>query len=263
MHTVIIEKNRRQRKMYQITTSVRSCQCSKHQIVNQKIYKLWKNDFEWIKASSRVIFQFRSQYSNDEKISFIEYFIYLSDFIDEQAELAQSRMEQTMRSQHNKHFMNLDESAKSLVEFGDSSTDNTLPVTLEAIAKSEKHPPPSEVNGIDLKVLYQMLANMTAGHPVDDLESGPTKDFLKQCYAVRKLTNIFYFSPLTIINHDLFSQELIESVPEMDSKGIKSMLTEQHKQTQPVYSWLCNSDYSQYILRFLKENSDENDDDDE
>lgn len=117
--------------------------------------------------------------------------ISLSGFVNEQAELAQSRMEQTLRSQHNKHFMNLEEIAGNLLEHEDCATDNTLPVTLEAISNFEKHPSPSDVNGVDLKVLYQMLANMTAGYPVDDIEHGPTKDFLKQCYTVRNMRLIF------------------------------------------------------------------------
>lgn len=117
--------------------------------------------------------------------------ISLSGFVNEQAELAQTRMEQTLRSQHNKHFMNLEEIAGNLLEHEDCATDNTLPVTLEAIANFEKHPSPSDVNGVDLKVLYQMLANMTAGYPVDDIEHGPTKDFLKQCYTVRNMRLIF------------------------------------------------------------------------
>lgn len=76
--------------------------------------------------------------------------------------------------------MNLDECTRHCI-----TTDNTLPVTLEAIANIEKHPQPDEVNDINLKVLYQFLANVTAGYPIDDLENGPTKDFLKQCFSVR------------------------------------------------------------------------------
>lgn len=106
------------------------------------------------------------------------------EFINEQADAAQSRMEQTLKSQYNKHFMNLDECAKNLISEPECATDNTLPVTLEAIANLEEHPPPSELNGIDLKVLYQTLANMTAGYPVNDIEDGPTKEFLKHCYMV-------------------------------------------------------------------------------
>lgn len=98
--------------------------------------------------------------------------------------MSQDRLEHMLRSQHNKHFLNLDECARELTENGELQTDNTLPVTLEAISKSEKHPPPADINGIDLKVLYRMLANMTAGYPVDELKDGPTKEFLRRCYAV-------------------------------------------------------------------------------
>lgn len=115
-------------------------------------------------------------------------------FINTQAEIAQARLEKTLQMRHNKHFLNLDECAKNIIEFDEPATDNTLPVTLEAITNLEEHPPPSEVNEIDLKALYQMLANMTAGYPVDELEDGPTKEFLKQCYTVRTdETKIYQF----------------------------------------------------------------------
>lgn len=106
-------------------------------------------------------------------------------FLNEQAKLAQARVEQSFQSQHNKHFMNLDECARNVLANNECTTDNTLPVTLEAIANIEEHPKPDEVNDIDLKVLYQFLANITAGYPINDLENGPTKDFLKQCFSVR------------------------------------------------------------------------------
>lgn len=116
---------------------------------------------------------------------FTNRFIFYIDFIDEQAELAQARIGQSFQSQHNKHFMNLDECARNLLEHNECTTDNTLPVTLEAIANFEEHPQPDKINGIDLKMLYQFLANVTAGYPINDLENGPTKDFLKQCFSVR------------------------------------------------------------------------------
>lgn len=87
--------------------------------------------------------------------------------------------------------MNLDECARNVLAHNECTTDNTLPVTLEAIANIEKHPKPDEVNDIDLKVLYQFLANITAGYPIDDLENGATKDFLKQCFSVRINCNLF------------------------------------------------------------------------
>lgn len=90
-----------------------------------------------------------------------------------------------LRSKNHKHFLNLDQCARNLTENDEPATDNTLPVTLEAIANLEKHPRPSELNGIDLKALYKMLANMTAGYPIEELDEGATKEFLKQCYTVR------------------------------------------------------------------------------
>lgn len=106
------------------------------------------------------------------------------DFVNIQAESSQNRLEKIFRTKNQKHFMNLDECAKSIVENNQTASDNMLPVTLEAIANLEKHPPPGEVSGVDLKALYQMLANMSAGYPVKDLPEGPTKEFLKQCYTV-------------------------------------------------------------------------------
>lgn len=107
------------------------------------------------------------------------------DFINTQAEMSQSKLEHTLRSQNNKCFLNLDQCARNLSENEELATDNTLPVTLEAIATHEELPEPAAVNGIDLKILYEMLANMTAGYPVEELSDGPTKDFLKQCFTVR------------------------------------------------------------------------------
>lgn len=113
---------------------------------------------------------------------------FILDFINTQAQLSQSRLEHTLRSQTNKYFLNLDQCARNLSENNEAATDNTLPVTLEAIANHEALPEPSKMNGIDLKVLYRTLANMTAGYPVEEIPDGPTKDFLKTCYTVCKFT---------------------------------------------------------------------------
>lgn len=109
-----------------------------------------------------------------------------------QSELSQTKLEQTLRSKNNKHFLNLDECAKNLVENTEQPIDNTLPVTLEAIANLEKHPEPADVCGVDLKKIYQMLAQLSAGFPVEELEEGPTKEFLKQCFSVRHFFRIFF-----------------------------------------------------------------------
>ncbi|XP_055323813.1 uncharacterized protein LOC129578763 isoform X2 [Sitodiplosis mosellana] len=110
----------------------------------------------------------------------------IKSFINTQAFLSQTRLEQILKSKNDKHILNLDQCARNLTENGVLVTDNTLPVTLEAIANLEKHPPPAELNGIDLEALYKLLANTTAGYPIDDLDDGPTKEFLKQCYRVRR-----------------------------------------------------------------------------
>lgn len=110
--------------------------------------------------------------------------LFILDFFNEQAESTQTRIEQSFQAQHNKHFMNLNECAQNVLEHNECATDNTLPVTLEAIANSEQHPSPDHVDGVNLQVLYQFLANITAGYPIDDIENGPTKEFLKQCFTV-------------------------------------------------------------------------------
>lgn len=48
-------------------------------------------------------------------------------------------------------------------------------------------------------------------------------------------------------------QELLDDATEMDAKSLQNLLIEQDKLTQPVYSWLCNSNYSQFLLKFFKE----------
>lgn len=90
-----------------------------------------------------------------------------------------------MKTQKNQRFMNLNRCAGNLIDDDETTiTDNALPVTLEAISNLEKLPAPSEVNGIDLKMLYKILANLMAGYPINELEDGPTKVFLHQCYSV-------------------------------------------------------------------------------
>lgn len=56
----------------------------------------------------------------------------------------------------------------------------------------------------------------------------------------------------------VFWQELMDGAVEMDVKSLKNLLIEQDKQTQPVYSWLCNTDYSQYLSKLFKETPREN-----
>lgn len=55
----------------------------------------------------------------------------------------------------------------------------------------------------------------------------------------------------------------MDSVPSMEPKSFRDALVEQDKQTQPVYSWLCNSDYSQYLTKIFKDVCSEDDDDDD
>lgn len=52
-------------------------------------------------------------------------------------------------------------------------------------------------------------------------------------------------------------QELLDDVTEMDANSLQNLLMEQDKLTQPVYSWLCNSNYSQFLMKFFKEISND------
>lgn len=90
-----------------------------------------------------------------------------------------------MKTQNNQRYLNLNRCAKDLSNSNDIPfTDNALPVTLEAIKQFENLPTPEQVNGVDLKILYETIANLMAGYPVNEIEDGPTKEFLYQCYSV-------------------------------------------------------------------------------
>lgn len=106
-----------------------------------------------------------------------------SEFIDTRAKLCQAKIDETMKS--NVQYANLSRCVDDLCESGASHlTDNTLSATVEAIANLERIPEPSAINGIDLKRLYKLLGNLMAGYPIEDLEEGATKDFLRTCYEV-------------------------------------------------------------------------------
>lgn len=105
------------------------------------------------------------------------------DFIDTRAKMNQEKITEVMAI--NKRFSNVSKCVADLSESGAAHlTDNTLPATLAAIAEFESHPETTELNGIDLKRLYKYLANLMAGYPTEDLEEGPTKQFLYKCYGV-------------------------------------------------------------------------------
>lgn len=53
----------------------------------------------------------------------------------------------------------------------------------------------------------------------------------------------------------------MDSVSDMEPKSFRDTLIEQEKQTKPVYSWLCNSDYSQYINLIFNDVCSDSDDD--
>lgn len=41
---------------------------------------------------------------------------------------------------------------------------------------------------------------------------------------------------------------------QLDLLTFKELMTEQDKKTQPVYSWLCNSDYNHYLMKIFNDN---------
>lgn len=106
------------------------------------------------------------------------------EFINEQADTCQKRVEYVMKTNENKHFANLNNCADELSKNTEENrNDNLFSLTLERIAQTEELPEPEETDGIDLKQLYSWVANSMAGYPIE-IEDGPTKDFLEECYTV-------------------------------------------------------------------------------
>lgn len=104
-----------------------------------------------------------------------------------------------MGENKNSVFLNLNGCAKNIYNLTDIvANDNALPVTLEAIAQLEEHPPTEQLNGINLKLIYRYLANLMAGYPVEDLKNDSSKRFLESCFKVN--INKFSFTLLILIN---------------------------------------------------------------
>lgn len=153
-----------------------------------------------------------------------------------------------MKTQKNQRYLNLNRCAKDLSNTSNIQfTDNALPVTMEAIYQLESLPPPEEVNGVDLKILYKTLANLMAGYPVNEIEDDPTKVFLYQCFSVC-LNQIDFF--IFTINY-LSLQDVINSAESTNANNLEKHLL---KQDENIHhnSWLCNSNYAQYLVTLLK-----------
>lgn len=89
-----------------------------------------------------------------------------------------------MERESNAAFVNLNEWATELRGNAPSDTnDCCVPLVLELISRTEAFPTPDEMNGIDLKRIYGVLANLMAGYPVEELDPA-SKEFLKGCYKV-------------------------------------------------------------------------------
>lgn len=94
-----------------------------------------------------------------------------------------------MKENGNKHFSNLNKCADELSKnTTEHRNDNLFSLALERIAETEELPEPEDVNGIDLKLLYNWMANSMAGYPIE-IDEGPTKDFLRDCYTVSEFAN--------------------------------------------------------------------------
>lgn len=84
-----------------------------------------------------------------------------------------------MKQSQNEKFDALSRSARERAH----ENEHALSVAFEMISKYEAHPSTEELNGVDLKQLYKWMANMLSGYPVD-INDGPTKEFLRECYKV-------------------------------------------------------------------------------
>lgn len=135
-----------------------------------------------------------------------------------------------MKTNENRHFANLNKCADELSRnTTENRNDNLFSLALERVAQTEELPEPEEVNGIDLKQLYNWMANSMAGYPIE-IEDEPTKDFLHECY-----------------------RELMDDTEKLDDKGLRKYLAEQNDDVQQVYSWITNSNYKDYVRRMLGE----------
>lgn len=111
------------------------------------------------------------------------------ELINEQADVCQKRVEFVMKTINNQHYANLTKSAEELsTNPTENRNDNLFSLALERIAQTEELPEPEETNGIDLRQLYSWIANSMAGYPIE-IEDGPTKDFLQDCYTVSAIDN--------------------------------------------------------------------------
>lgn len=120
----------------------------------------------------------------------LEYFISIIDFINEQANMCQKRVDYVMKMNENQHYANLNHCADELSKNAtENRNDNLFSVVMERILHTEDLPDAESVNGIDLKQLYNWMANSMAGYPID-IEDGPTKDFLQNCYSVSEFDGI-------------------------------------------------------------------------
>lgn len=98
--------------------------------------------------------------------------------------MCQKRVEYIMKTNQNQPYANLTKCAEELSKNpAENQNDNLFSLALERIAQNEELPEPEDTNGIDLKQLYGWMANSMAGYPIE-IEDGPTKDFLQDCYTV-------------------------------------------------------------------------------
>lgn len=99
-----------------------------------------------------------------------------------------------MRIEENQTFMNLNKCAENLCKQKlKNLNENVFSVALEVIANTEAIPDPDELDGIDLRKLYKLLANLMAGYPTESVD-GATKLFLEECYNVSLIRSFTFLS---------------------------------------------------------------------
>lgn len=96
-----------------------------------------------------------------------------------------------MEKESNGAFVNLNDWAHMFTEPYNcvDNKDFCVPLIIEMISKTELCPQPEEMNGVDLRNIYGVIANLMAGYPTEELNR-TSKEFLDECYKVRDKNEI-------------------------------------------------------------------------
>lgn len=101
-----------------------------------------------------------------------------------------------MESDGNAVFVNLNDWAHTMTQLqnGDIHKDMTNALVIELISKTENFPLAEDMNGIDLRKIYALMADVMTGNPTELLNEASMK-FLGDCY---KVTFILQYDSLLI-----------------------------------------------------------------